>query len=263
MTRLLIFFTPFLLSNQIVAAQYRDVKFKHITTENSLSHESINDIVQDYKGHIWITTSDGLNRYDGNTLKVYRNQYNNSNSLSFNWIWDLLPLVNGDLIIGTRKGLNIYSSKLDRFSKIVIDDSTKELNINQVSLIWSTPGNQQLSVKTDNECGQSELIFLNVTVQESATGLGNVSGNEVLIYPNPASDYLTIDYQNEFSQETTISLTDIAGNLVYINKIELKDQNEKFLIDKSNFNNGIYILSIQFTDRVITQKFIKNNFQMH
>ena len=105
MTRLFIFLIICLrFSNS--AAQSSDLKFKHIVTEKGLSHENINDIVQDYKGYLWMATSDGLSRYDGNTLKTYRNQFNEPYSLSFNWIWDLLPLKNGDLICWNPEGFN-------------------------------------------------------------------------------------------------------------------------------------------------------------
>ncbi len=133
MTKLFIFLIICFICT-LLPAQPSDLKFKHIGSEQGLSQENINDIVQDYKGYIWMATSDGLIRYDGKTLKTYRNQYNNPNSLSFNWIWDLLPLKNGDLIIGTRKGLNVYQSEPDLFTKLILKDSTEEFNINQVEV---------------------------------------------------------------------------------------------------------------------------------
>ena len=37
---------------------------KKVNSDNGLSHNVVNDIVQDGKGFIWIATQYGLNRYD-------------------------------------------------------------------------------------------------------------------------------------------------------------------------------------------------------
>jgi AraC family transcriptional regulator, chitin signaling transcriptional activator len=47
--------------------------FERITTREGLSNSSVNNIIQDRKGFIWIATYGGLNKYDGKTFKVYRN----------------------------------------------------------------------------------------------------------------------------------------------------------------------------------------------
>ena len=40
----------------------------------------INSILQDRRGFMWFATEDGLNRYDGNTFVVYKNNPNDPNS---------------------------------------------------------------------------------------------------------------------------------------------------------------------------------------
>ena len=49
-------------------------KDKFIKTVYELSNSLINKIHQDHNGMIWIATEDGLNRYDGVKLTVYRHQ---------------------------------------------------------------------------------------------------------------------------------------------------------------------------------------------
>ena len=46
--------------------------FRHVSVEQGLSHGAVRDILQDRQGFIWIATEDGLNRYDGVNLKVFR-----------------------------------------------------------------------------------------------------------------------------------------------------------------------------------------------
>ena len=47
--------------------------FRHYQVENGLSDNMATCCVQDRKGYIWIGTRDGLNRFDGYTFKVFRN----------------------------------------------------------------------------------------------------------------------------------------------------------------------------------------------
>ena len=54
---------------QALAQQF---KFTALTTKDGLSSNTVNSIVRDKFGLIWIATRDGLNRYDGKEFKVYR-----------------------------------------------------------------------------------------------------------------------------------------------------------------------------------------------
>ena len=58
------------------------LKFDHLTTKDGLSSNHISCIVEDHHGFMWFGTIDGLNRWDGHTLKIFRHDPNNSNSLS-------------------------------------------------------------------------------------------------------------------------------------------------------------------------------------
>ena len=49
-------------------------QFNSLTIENGLSQNTINAIVQDDLGLIWIATQEGFNRYDGNEFKIYKQQ---------------------------------------------------------------------------------------------------------------------------------------------------------------------------------------------
>ncbi len=72
----------FLLTNLVTPhlhAQQKEIKFEHIIVEQGLSQNFVECIYQDSEGFMWFGLHDGLNRYDGYTLKVYsarRNRYN-------------------------------------------------------------------------------------------------------------------------------------------------------------------------------------------
>ena len=71
-----------------------------------MSQSSVNAVLQDHLGFIWMGTQDGLNRYDGHSFKVYRHIPNNPHSLTNNYITALYEDNAGNLWIGTESGLN-------------------------------------------------------------------------------------------------------------------------------------------------------------
>jgi len=56
------------------------VRFDHITTRDGLAENRVWDITQDRRGFLWFTSMDGINRYDGYEIKVYKHDPTDSNS---------------------------------------------------------------------------------------------------------------------------------------------------------------------------------------
>src|ERR1700761_5711680 len=80
------FFFTFFLVPYISLAQISDVRFRHISNEQGLSNTTINCIFQDSRGFIWFGTRDGLNRYDGVKIVVYKTKDSVETSISDNFI---------------------------------------------------------------------------------------------------------------------------------------------------------------------------------
>lgn len=78
--------------------------FNRINTQNGLSHNKVNCIIQDSRGFIWIGTDDGLNRYDGSYFTIFRNTPGDSTTLSGNIITDLIEDKQGIIWVATADG---------------------------------------------------------------------------------------------------------------------------------------------------------------
>ena len=99
-----------------VSSQYNYLKFDHLQTVDGLSQSNVFSILQDSRGFMWFGTRDGLNKYDGYKFTVYRNDPENKNSLSNNYVPDLLESANGDLWIATwGGGLNRFNREKGTF----------------------------------------------------------------------------------------------------------------------------------------------------
>lgn len=94
------------------------IKFEHLSVEHGLSHSTVYDIIQDDKGFMWFATLRGLNRYDGNTFKVYINDPRSPNSLSYSYVTALCKGTDDILWVGTREGgVNKLDLKTGTFSR--------------------------------------------------------------------------------------------------------------------------------------------------
>ena len=105
-----------------------------------------------------------------------------------------------------------------------------------------------LSAKDSNDCVVKEDIW--VFVDSCITGINDLSHiNEIQLYPNPASEQLTIDFT---AKATTLKVYNMLGELLSEKKI-LEGQ-YKVDIDVKDWRSAIYSVQLCYKDRVIANK---------
>ncbi len=104
------------------AFSQQSMRFKRLSIEQGLSQSTVETIVQDRAGLIWIGTEDGLNRFDGYEFTVFRNDLDDPNSISGNNIWCMYVDQEGYLWIGTyTSGLNRFDPETETFTRYLYD----------------------------------------------------------------------------------------------------------------------------------------------
>src|SRR5450755_4305981 len=115
-------------------AQSPKLRFTHISNEEGISNSTIESIYQDSLGFIWFGTRDGLDRYDGNEIVIYRNDPSDSNSLSDNFIRCIYEDRHHNLWVGTTNGLNRLNREKNNFTRFKHrDDDPASLSLNLVT----------------------------------------------------------------------------------------------------------------------------------
>lgn len=119
-----------LLGCVAAAAAPQPYRFDSWTTDNGLPQNTVFRIVQTRDGYLWLTTFDGLARFDGVRFTVF--DKSNSRGLSSNRFTDLYEDKDGSLLIGTEDaGLTIYRNGI--FTTYTTADG---LPSNQIILIF-------------------------------------------------------------------------------------------------------------------------------
>ncbi len=109
------------LSWSVASGQPLDVlpvNFDHLTSEDGLSQGTGYAIEQDHQGYMWFGTQDGLNKYNGYDMTVYRPVDGASTSVSSGHIREIYEDSRGNVWIGTQgRGLNRYNRDSDSFTR--------------------------------------------------------------------------------------------------------------------------------------------------
>ena len=150
--RLIIFILIFILTPiKPYSEILKDSKFESISISDGLSNEYVTTIFQDSKGYMWIGTKDGLNRYDGEIIKIYNCNVEDENTLSSTYITTIEEDCKGNLWIGTDNGLDFLVRDTDTIIRMKdIDDKYNLGKLKITSLLKSTFEENIMWVGTEN-----------------------------------------------------------------------------------------------------------------
>src|SRR5690606_35903061 len=88
------------------------------STDTELSNSLIYDLKQDHKGIIWVATEDGLNRYDGSKVSIYRQNDSVPGSVLHDFAHLIFEDSHNRLYFGCFNGLQLYDAARDRFNEV-------------------------------------------------------------------------------------------------------------------------------------------------
>ncbi|MEH8018780.1 ATP-binding protein [Rheinheimera muenzenbergensis] len=121
-------------------------RFARLDIQQGLSQATVTALAQDSAGNIWIGTQNGLNRYDGFAVTVFRPDPELNHSLSDNFVTALQVDQHGVIWVGTLNGLNRFDPRLGYFESIQAQTPD---NTETVVLSLHLDAQQQLWVGTN------------------------------------------------------------------------------------------------------------------
>ncbi len=136
MPRSVTVFAALLISFFSINAQVTHYGYNGLDTENGLSNNSVNCILQDSRGYMWFSTYYGLNRYNGYDIKTFYSTSDKEETLSSNFITQLIEDNEGDIWVGTNFGLNKYDKDTEKFTRYwANDEQPAALSNNQIGAL--------------------------------------------------------------------------------------------------------------------------------
>lgn len=99
--------------------------YQHVDKRAQISNSAITAIYMDRYEYVWFGSWDGLNRYDGSSIKTYKPDPFREGTISNNVVRNFLEDGRHNLWIVTHKGINRYNRDQDNFSNYL--DSLNDL----------------------------------------------------------------------------------------------------------------------------------------
>ncbi|MFB6341791.1 T9SS type A sorting domain-containing protein [Saccharicrinis sp. FJH62] len=146
----------------------------------------------------------------------------------------------------------------------LVDDETEVLDAGTgfVSYLWNNVSGDQsylvsgetfgvgdhslvLKVEDLNGCVNSDTIFISVS---STVGTDDLSSVKLRVYPNPAVDFITVNWDNSNLKNAIIYLVDMTGKVVSGSK-EISPGNR---IAVDHLSSGHYLMVLYINQRIIS-----------
>ncbi len=178
-----------------IIAQQGSVSFNHLNIEDGLSQSTVQAVLQDSQGYLWIGTQDGLNKFNGYDITIYESNPDDSTTISDNDIRAIYEDDEGRLWIGTQSGgLNLYNRDKDTFSSFNIEpDDWRTLSANSVWTIIEDSydtfwvGTSYGLNRMDRETGVVQRIYADTTA---------LSDNQITVLYEDSKENLWIGTSN-------------------------------------------------------------------
>jgi ligand-binding sensor domain-containing protein len=177
-----IFVFCFLVISKTAFAQSQKLRWKNLTSEDGLSVNTVNCIVQDNSGFMWIGTQSGLDKYDGVKFTSYRQNPGDSNGLNNSYINCIVKDSKGYLWIGTEAGgVNKYNPYLDKFTYYTKDqlDRSSAINNNKVNALAFESDTVLWMATEDGICKLNTVTNKTTSLKNTKNKIGLLGGKQI------------------------------------------------------------------------------------
>lgn len=153
------------------------------------------------------------------------------------------------------------------FNNAVLVDTTSSYQWSSSFAIWVLTGFRALQYNTRNNPTRMEVFPALISLTEpdhvynyyyelyNPASVGTISKQQVNIFPNPATESLSINMPELTSVTKQISITDLTGKMLLSEQLPTGNATEQ--LDISGIAPGAYIINIATPKGTLQEKFIK------
>jgi hypothetical protein len=90
----------------------------------------------------------------------------------------------------------------------------------------------------------------------NAEGIKDNTLSDLRLFPNPATNEITINVMSKENANGTLTVSNIMGQVIYSENIAIENGNNQYQVSVSDFGAGFYMATIRTQAGSTTQKFI-------
>lgn len=208
-----------------------------LSSKQGLSNSRVRNITEDSRHNIWVTTQNGLNRYDGVKMNVYRHEIGNPSSLLSDESTCVFEYEKGKMLVGTGAGVQMYDYATDKFANIPFvregGDTIKArvMSINRVKekrvlVCFAGYGNGEL---LKDKKGQ---FYIKHTTEFDTDGIGSMR-----LYEDPKKTLWVINGRGDLYRQTSKTFRKYE-ELSLLRNICVSSSGKLYA---ATYNNGFYV----------------------
>ena len=256
------FLVKLVICFNLIGQEIKVFDFNHLSVENGMSNNFVKTIFKDRLGYYWFGTLEGINRYDGQEIKTFKNYLpkgvNSVNAIAED---------DERLLIGTERGLYFWDRISDSFTR---SDKNKNFNVLKIQKI----NGQEFVVLTADDClfyNSHSDTFIKLKFHKEVLNLlegsrvvdfhieGDqlflIAGELIIQYDlnNHSSFFYDLTYNNKATQ---LRFTSIAKSDNYIYLGTLAHGVFEFNVNNKNFTSvkgleNFIILTLKVSDEIL------------
>ena len=218
------------------------IAFKHLTIDNVLPQNTVLSIAQDKNGFMWFATQDGLCRYDGYSVKLFRHDRQDPHSLRNNFVTALIVDKGGTLWVGTAGGgVSAYNRFNNHFTAFIHDPKNPHsLSDNRVQTLYED---------------RSGMIWIGT--EQGGLNLFDSRTGAVRVFVHNPSDAQSLPANRVYSltQDTdgTVWIATLGGGLCYLNPVDSTFIRVRFDASDRSFSRGTIKSPLQTAARLLPE----------
>jgi hypothetical protein len=171
-----------------------------------------------------------------------------SSGSTYNIKWDAQNVSNINIDFSVNGGVN--------WTSIVTNADATQKNYN-----WIVPPTPSLTAKvkvTDvsdaNRFDESNAYF--TITQSSGILEPSAENNTFRFFPNPSTGIINFEFKSQNAINSTISVRDITGRVVYTQNIPVNSKNLSIDLKESKLSKGVFFVEFRDSEKAVSQKLI-------
>lgn len=117
-------------------------------------------------------------------------------------------------------------------------NQVQELNINILADDGNETFEQALTLTVNDVLGVSET-------------------REVILFPNPGTDFIDLNFDHSFIGDIKLRVSDIGGRLIFEKQFQKRSSSLNTQIDMKSQETGVYVVEIEAGEQTIQQRWVK------
>lgn len=101
-----------------ICGQQNPFRITRYSTQDGLTQSSINSVIEDRYGFIWLGTSGGINRFDGYNFTSFELSPGEPSASDENMVHEIISDPDSNIWVCSIRGIHIFNYRLDRFESL-------------------------------------------------------------------------------------------------------------------------------------------------